>query len=159
VRLEGEHTFDAPRDVVWKVISDPAQMAELMPGVQSFEVADARHFRANVKIPLGLGALAMAIDFEKTEEREPEFSSLKAHGRGVGAMLSMETSFTLEEVARGTRMLWSAEVSIAGPVGAMGQRVLQPIFRQQVEHVLGTLESQVAASAELDGASVPPGQP
>ena len=38
-------------------------------------------------------------------------------------------------------MLWSAEVSIAGPVGAMGQRVLQPIFRQQVDHVLATLET------------------
>jgi uncharacterized protein len=150
MKLAGEHSFDAPRDVVWKVISDPAQMAELMPGVQSFEVADERHFRANVKIPLGLGALAMAIDFEKTEDREPEFSSLKAHGRGVGAMLSMQTSFTLEEAGQGTRMLWTAEVSIAGPVGAMGQRVLQPIFRQQVDHILATLETQVAAAPELD---------
>jgi carbon monoxide dehydrogenase subunit G len=147
LRLEGEHSFDAPREVVWKLISDPAQLATLMPGVQSFEVADERHFSAHVKIPLGLGALALAIDFEKTEEREPEFSSLKAHGRGVGAMLKMQTSFTLETLGSGTRMLWSAEVSIAGPVGAMGQRVLQPIFRQQVDHVLETLEAQVAASS------------
>ena len=29
-------------------------------------------------------------------------------------------------------MRWSADVSIAGPVGAMGQRVLQPIVNQQV---------------------------
>jgi len=151
VRLEGEHSFAAPRELVWKVISDPAQMAELMPGVQSFEVADPQHFRAHVKIPLGLGSLAMAIDFERTEEREPEFSSLKAHGRGVGAMLSMHTSFTLEELGSGTRMLWSAEVSIAGPVGAMGQRVLQPIFRQQVDHVLSTLETQVQAAGAGSG--------
>jgi uncharacterized protein len=146
VKLAGEHTFDAPREVVWGVISDPAQLAELMPGVQSFEVKDDRHFSAEVKVPLGLGALALSIDFTKLEEREPEFSSLSARGRGVGAMLTMETSFTLEEAGAGTRMLWSAEMSIAGPVGAMGQRVLQPIFRQQVDRVLATLEEQVTAA-------------
>ena len=85
-----------------------------------------------MKIPLGLGGLAMTIDFEKTEEREPEFSSLHAKGNGVGAMMNMQTSFTLEELDGGTKMLWAADVTIAGPVGAMGQRVLQPIVKQQV---------------------------
>lgn len=146
MKLSGEHSFTAPREVVWAVISDPAQLAELMPGVQSFEIQDDRRFRAHVKIPLGLGSLELAIDFEKLDERPPEHSSLKAHGRGVGAMVSMETAFTLEEAGEGTLMLWSAEVSIAGPVGAMGQRVLQPIFRQQVGHILGALEKQVDAA-------------
>jgi carbon monoxide dehydrogenase subunit G len=40
-------------------------------------------------------------------------------------------------------MLWAADVSIAGPVGSMGQRVLQPIVRQQVNQVLGALEKRV----------------
>ncbi len=151
MRVEGERTFTAPREVVWKILNDPAQMAELMPGVQSFEVQDDRHWSAKVKIPLGLGGLAMTIDFEKTEEREGEFSSLHAKGNGVGAMLNMQTSFTLETVDTGTRMLWEAEVSIAGPVGAMGQRVLQPIVKQQVNHVLGALDKQVTAASEADG--------
>lgn len=146
MKLSGEHSFPAPREVVWGVISDPAQLAELMPGVQSFEVEDERHFEAKVKIPLGLGSLELAIDFEKLDERPPEHSRLKARGRGVGAMMNMETSFTLDEAGTGTRMLWGAEVSIAGPVGAMGQRVLQPIFRQQVAHVLAALERQVEAA-------------
>ena len=55
-----------------------------------------------MKVPLGLGSLAMTIDFEKTEEREPEFSSLHAKGNGVGAMMNMQTSFTLEPTDDGT---------------------------------------------------------
>ena len=35
-------------------------------------------------------------------------------------------------------------MSIAGPVGSMGQRVLQPIVNQQVGNVLRSLEQQVA---------------
>ena len=42
-------------------------------------------------------------------------------------------------------MLWAADVKIAGPVGSMGQRVLQPIVNQQVQHVLGALDAAGAA--------------
>ena len=40
-------------------------------------------------------------------------------------------------------MAWEADVKIAGPVGSMGQRVLQPIINQQVGNVLSALEAQV----------------
>ena len=155
MKVEGEREFAAPRAIVWECLNDPAKMAELMPGVQSFDVKNERNWVANVKIPLGLGSVAMTIDFEKTEERPPEYSSLHAKGNGVGAMLNMQTSFTLQELAAGTRMLWAAEVTIAGPVGAMGQRVLQPIVKQQVNHVLKALDKQVNAAAEADGAAAP----
>jgi len=155
MKVEGEREFAASREIVWECLNDPAKMAELMPGVQSFDVKNERNWVANVKIPLGLGSVAMTIDFEKTEERPPEYSSLHAKGNGVGAMLNMQTSFTLQELAAGTRMLWAAEVTIAGPVGAMGQRVLQPIVKQQVNHVLKALDKQVNAAAEADGAAAP----
>ena len=80
---------------------------------------------------------------EKTEERAPEFARLAIKGNGVGAILSMNTAFTLSEDGGGTKMDWEAEVRIAGPVGSMGQRVLQPIVNQQVQHVLAALEEQV----------------
>jgi carbon monoxide dehydrogenase subunit G len=156
MKVEGERLLDAPREIVWGVVNSPAEMAELMPGVQSFEVKDDTHWSAKVKIPLGLGSLAMAIDFEKTEERELEFASLHAKGHGVGAMLNMQTSFTLEPADAGTtRMLWAADVSIAGPVGSMGQRVLQPIVKQQVNLVLNALDKRVgvARSAEATSAT------
>ena len=143
MKVEGRTSFDAPRDVVWSVLNDPAQMAQTMPGVESFDIQDERHWRAHVKVPLGLGGLRMSIDFEKTEEREPEFAKLHAKGNGVGAIMNMDTSFNLSEAGGGTNMKWEADVHILGPVASMGQRVLQPIVNQQVSQVLGALEKQV----------------
>jgi carbon monoxide dehydrogenase subunit G len=150
VKVSGERSFAAPREDVWRVLNDPAAMAATMPGVESFDVQDERNWRANVKIPLGLGTLGMTMNMEKTEEREPEFASLAIKGNGVGAIMSMKTAFTLsEEDGGGTKMDWEAEVRIAGPVGSMGQRVLQPIVNQQVQHVLTALDQQVTqAKAE-----------
>jgi len=147
VKVDGVKELSAPRDVVWKVLNDPASMAKLMPGVESFEVADDTHWTANVKVPLGLGGLKMKMNFEKAEEREPEFARLVAKGNGVGAIMNMDTAFTLSENGSGTSMKWEADVKIAGPVGSMGQRVLQPIINQQVENVLTALEKQVSEAA------------
>ena len=144
MKVSGERDFDAPRATVWRVLNDPNEMAKTMPGVESFDIQDDRHWRANVKVPLGLGGLRMSIDFEKTEEREPEFAKLHAKGNGVGAIMNMDTSFNLSDGANGgTNMKWEADVHILGPVASMGQRVLQPIVNQQVGQVLGALDKQV----------------
>ena len=143
MKVSGERSFAAPREAVWTVLNDPVSMAKTMPGVESFDVHDDRRWTANVKIPLGLGGLKMKVDMEKVEERAPEHAALNIKGNGVGAMLSMKTQFDLSEEGAGTLMKWAADVKIAGPVGSMGQRVLQPIVNQQVSHVLSALEREV----------------
>jgi carbon monoxide dehydrogenase subunit G len=157
LKLEGTRSFDAPRETVWQVLNDPGKMAALMPGVESFDVQDDRHWQANVKIPLGLGGLRISFNFEKTDERHPEFARLHCKGNGVGALVSMDTQFHLAEAASGTDMRWEADVRIAGPVGSMGQRVLQPIVNQQVGNVLNALDKQVSAAAR-EGATTGGGE-
>jgi carbon monoxide dehydrogenase subunit G len=75
-----------------------------------------------------------------------DFARLHAKGTGVGALMDMDTEFNLSETDGATAMAWEADVRIAGPVGSMGQRVLQPIVNQQVENVLTALDKQVASS-------------
>ena len=150
--VEGERTFDAPRATVWQVLNDPASMAATMPGVESFDVHDEKRWTANVKIPLGLGGLKMKIDMTRTEERSLEYAAMQIKGQGVGAMMNMVTKFDLSDEGAGTKMKWSADVKIAGPVGSMGQRVLQPIVNQQVQHVLGSLDKQVQDAIAAAGA-------
>jgi uncharacterized protein len=152
MKVSGERTFDAPLALVWSVLNDPARMAKTMPGVESFEIQDDRHWTANVKVPLGLGGLRMTIAMEKVEEREPEYAKLNAKGQGVGAMMNMVTQFNLAaDGEAATKMAWEADVSIAGPVGSMGQRVLQPIVNQQVGNVLSALDAQVHDAAGTGG--------
>ena len=147
MKVEGTTSFAAPRTVVWEVLNDPSKMAQTMPNVESFDIQDERHWKANVAVPLGLGSLKMSIAFDKTEERPPEYARLLAKGTGVGAMLKMETQFELAEAGGGTDMKWEADVQIAGPVGAMGQRVIQPIVNSQVKQVLAALDKQVQQAA------------
>ena len=101
MKVAGVRTFAAPRELVWEVLNDPSRMAKLMPGVESFDVQDERHWSAKVKVPLGLGALPLSFGFEKMDEREPEYAKLSAKGNGVGAIVQMETEFHLSEQGGG----------------------------------------------------------
>jgi uncharacterized protein len=156
MKVSGTKSFDAPRELVWEVLNDPERMAQTMPGVESFEVADDAHWSAKVKVPLGMGGMRLTMNFEKTGQRPIEFAALRAKGQGVGAIVSMETRFNLSEREGGTAMDWEADVRIAGPVGSMGQRVLQPIVNQQVGNVLKALEQQVAEARGGDAAAATP---
>jgi carbon monoxide dehydrogenase subunit G len=57
VIVSGTKELAASRETVWSVINEPEEMAKLMPGVESFEIHDERHWTAKVKVPLGLGGL------------------------------------------------------------------------------------------------------
>jgi carbon monoxide dehydrogenase subunit G len=83
---------------------------------------------------------------------------MRSKGTGVGALMDMTTSFTLSEAGDGASMAWEAEVKIAGPVGAMGQRVLQPIVNQQVQQVLAALEKRVSEAAAAGDTASPASQ-
>ena len=155
MNVSGERTFAASRQAVWDVLNDPASMAKTMPGVESFDVHDDRRWTANVKIPLGLGGLKMKVDMEKTDERENEMAVMQIKGQGVGAMMNMQTKFELSDTQSGTKMHYDAEVKIAGPVGSMGQRVLQPIVNQQVQHVLGALDARLQEAKGAQGSQPP----
>jgi uncharacterized protein len=143
VKVEGTKEFDAPAQLVWDVLNDPEKMAKLLPGVESFEIQDDRHWQASVKVPLGMGGLKLSFSFEKVEERPIEYAKLASKGQGVGAIVAMETEFNLTPNGDRTSMAWTADVRIAGPIGSMGQRVFQPIVNQQVNDVLNALEAQV----------------
>ena len=143
MKVSGERQFQASRETVWEVLNDPAQMAKTMPGRRVVRHPGRQALARAREDPARLGGLRMSIDFEKLEEREPEFAKLHAKGNGVGAVLNMETSFNLTEASDGTNMKWEADVHLLGPVASMGQRVLQPIINQQVSQVLGALDKQV----------------
>jgi carbon monoxide dehydrogenase subunit G len=143
VKVEGTKEFDAPAQLVWDVLNDPEKMARLLPGVESFEIQDERRWKASVNVPLGMGGLKLNFNFEKIEERPIEYAKLSSKGQGVGAIVAMETEFNLAPDGERTRMHWTADVRVAGPIGSMGQRVFQPIVNQQVNNVLDALEAQV----------------
>jgi carbon monoxide dehydrogenase subunit G len=142
VRIEGTRRFRAPRERVFTALTDPHELSELMSGVQRVEVASEDEWIAVVKPPFGRG-LNLKLDMHVTDRREPEHARLVAWGKSFGARISVETEFELSQDGEGTDMTWSAEVRLAGLLGGLGGRTLEPAARHQAERALDRLPSRV----------------
>ena len=142
MRIEGTRRFQAPRERVFKALTDPHELSQLMPGVQRVEVQTEDEWIAVVKPPFGRG-LNLKLDMHVTDRRELEHARLVAWGKSFGTRISIETEFELSEDEDATDMTWSAEVGLAGLLGGLGGKALEPAARQQAERAMDRLQARV----------------
>jgi carbon monoxide dehydrogenase subunit G len=145
VRLHGERRFQATRERVFRALTDPYELSELMPGVQRVDVENEDEWIAVVTPPFGRG-LNLKLDMHITDRRAPEHARLTAWGKSFGARISIETEFELAEDGDGTDMVWSADVGLAGLLGGLGGRALEPVAQQQAERALDRMQAHIEAA-------------
>jgi carbon monoxide dehydrogenase subunit G len=54
MQLTGEHTFDAPRQVVWDFLMDPAVLEACLPGAEGMTEVGPDEYTATMKAGTGL---------------------------------------------------------------------------------------------------------
>jgi carbon monoxide dehydrogenase subunit G len=145
VRIEGTRRFQAPRERVFRALTDPYELSELMPGVERVEVKSDDEWIAVVKPPFGPG-FNLKLDMHVTDRCPPEHARLVAWGKSFGARISIETEFELAEDDEATQIVWSAEVGLAGLLGGLGGKALEPAARQQAERTMDRLQRRVESA-------------
>lgn len=129
--VEGERRFEAPRERVFELLTQPDVIAAAMPAVRSHEVIDADHWRAKVKPPLPL-APTMVVRFEVLDRRAPEHARLHAHGGGA----EVTSTFDLEPDGDATLMRWRTELHLSGLLDRLAGHGLDAIARRQADRTL-----------------------
>src|SRR4029079_12759020 len=138
MRIEGERTFAAPPEAVFEALTDPELLAGMVPGVERVEVESADRWSATVASPLGKGP-SLPLRLELHERRPPDRAALRAKGGRMGAKIAVATGFDLAEAPEGTRMRWSAEITLGGLPRALDGPGFEPVARRQAEKALARL--------------------
>jgi carbon monoxide dehydrogenase subunit G len=144
--VSGSRIVAAPRDALWAVLSDPARLAETLPGVGDVSIEDEHHFSAVAHPVTALGATRLAIDFEIVEQRPSEHVRISGLGSAGENQLQLMVALDLAADGEETAVSWSADVQLRGVWRSLLQRGLGSLFNEQVDAVL-------AAGALLSGAS------
>jgi uncharacterized protein len=146
VRIEGERTFAAPPEAVFEALTDPELLAGMVPGVESVEVESADRWNATVTSPLGKGP-SVPLRFELYERCPPGRAALRANGGRMGAKIDFATEFELGEAAEGTRMRWTAEITLGGLLRPLDGPGFEPVARRQAEKSLDRLAQRVESGS------------
>ena len=112
MHFEGTVAIAAPRDKVWAFVTDPNQVGQCGPGVESIDVVDDTHFKATAKVGIGFISAKFKVDMEFAKLTPPDEALIKAHGQAPGSAVDADAKMRLSDGPNGgTVMDWSTTMA------------------------------------------------
>jgi len=126
VRFVGEDEVKASRESLWKFLNTPEQVSKCIPDVQTLEVIDKNNFNAVIKVGIGFVKTKFNFKFTLANIDAPKHEELKATGSGSGSIIDFSAVMDLVEIDKArTKLKWSADAQLLGPLAAMASRFMQ----------------------------------
>jgi uncharacterized protein len=165
MKIQGEHTLEAPRQTVWDAVMDPAVIRSIMPGCEDLQQVEDHRFEGVLKIKVGPVQGQFKGSVELSELDPPNSYKLQLKGKGAAGFVDGEGTMRLAESGpRTTTLAYDIDAKVGGRIASVGQRLLDSsskvIARQAVEGLAQQVASKVAAEAAPEGeetdAAAPP---
>jgi carbon monoxide dehydrogenase subunit G len=140
MKIEGEYTFDSPRDEVWKVVRDPEALAKCVPGIQSVTKVNDQEFKGEIAVRIGPLSGTFGGRVMVSNEVPPVSCTLTVEGTGKIGFLKGSGEVMLSEQPDGkTLMKYSGEAQIGGKVASVGQRLFDSVSKGMIKQGLDKL--------------------
>jgi carbon monoxide dehydrogenase subunit G len=144
MEFKGEVPIKASREKVWAFLTDPHQVTECAPGLQSVEVIDERHFKCVVRAGVGMIKGNFNFDIEWIEMDEPSHAQMRANGKIPGSAVAMTSTMDLaDDGADGTMMNWSSDVRVSGTIAGVGARLMSGVADRMTKDIFGCIKSKL----------------
>lgn len=153
MKLEGDFTFDAPPERVWKTLLDPQAIAKSMPGCDGMEEVGENQYKAimNVKVGPVQGRFDGTV---RLSDIQPMTSyRLTVQGKGSTGFMKGDGVLSLRpaEEAGKTAVHYSVDAQVGGRIAGIGQRLLETTAKSITRQSLETLNSQMSPDTGESG--------
>lgn len=140
LKLEGEYTFEAPRQLVWEALLDPNTIAQTIPGCDQLLETSQHHYEGPIRVGVGPVQGQFEASFTLSDLNPPESYHLKMAGNGPGGFMEGDGDIHLNESGESTGMRYAVDAQVGGPVASVGQRLLESAARVIVRQGLERLD-------------------
>jgi carbon monoxide dehydrogenase subunit G len=144
MKLEGDYTVPAPREIVWNALLDPEILARSMPGCEGLVPNPDGSFSAELKVGIAMVKGKYHGRIEILERVPPEHFRMKVDGQGSGGFLKGEGTLTFSEAAGETLITYSGDAQVGGLIASVGQRLILGAARQIVDQFFQAFAKQIA---------------
>jgi carbon monoxide dehydrogenase subunit G len=145
VYFEGTVEILAPREKVWKFLTNADFVARCAPGVQEMEIVvpNEKYF-AVAKISFGSIVAVFKTDVMFQEMKEPEFAVVKAHGDAHDSAVDATSQLSLSDGVDGTTELkWTADIVVVGKIAGTASRVMNSVTKKLTNQFFECFKNQI----------------
>ncbi|HVG11182.1 MAG TPA: carbon monoxide dehydrogenase subunit G [Thermoanaerobaculia bacterium] len=155
MKLQGTHTFDAPRERVWRAILDPAILARTLPGCEKLERVGENNYLGVLNVQVGPVKGQFQGTLVLTDVRPLEGYHMKLDGKGPAGFMNGEGDLRLTDAGGSTTLTYDIDSQVGGRVAAVGQRLLESSSKSVARQGLEGLAREISAMGESEAAAAP----
>ena len=146
MKINGTQTFPAPRQKVWDFLIDPQRLARCLPGCEKLEAVGEHEYASQMNVGLAAVKGVYTGKVKLDELQPPSHYKMLIDGKGKQGFIKGNGILDLEEQNGQTRLKYSGDIQVGGPLASVGQRMLQGFAKQQISQFFAAL------SRETEGA-------
>ncbi len=152
MHFEGTVSINAPQEKVYAFLTDPNQVSQCAPGLQSMTIViPDKQFKVVASIGFGSVKATFDVDVEWMELQPPGYAKMKAHGKAPGSAADVVSDMHLSGNPENTvtELKWTADVNIVGSIASLAARLLGGMTKKLSEAFFNCVKSKIETMAEV----------
>ena len=146
--IQGEKILAAPRSQVWRALNEPAVLQRCLAGCDTFEAEGENKFRVAMHASVGPVRARFAGKLQLLDLVPEQSYALAFEGSGGAAGFGKGSArVTLDDVAEGTRLRYTAQAQVGGRLSQVGGRLIDGVTRRMADEFFSRLVTDLASSA------------
>src|SRR3990172_1754286 len=148
MRFNGTVKINAPREKVWRFLTDPEKISDCAPGLQSLEILTPNEkFRAVASIGFGAVKATFVTEVTWMDLQAPNRARMKIHGKAPGSVVDGGSEMVLSDGQKpGETVLdWSADVTVIGTIASLAARLMGPVTQKLTDAFFECVRKKIEA--------------
>jgi carbon monoxide dehydrogenase subunit G len=151
MKIQGSHTFDAPREQVWRALLDPGILARTLPGCEKLERVGENDFQGVLSVQVGPVKGQFQGTLQLSDLRPLEGYHMKLDGKGPAGFMSGEGELRLADAGGSTLLTYDLDAQVGGRLAGVGQRLIESSAKSISRQGLEGLARELAAMPPVQG--------
>ena len=148
MKIQGEHTFDAPRERVWRALLDPEVLTRTLPGCERLERTGENEYRGVLNVQIGPVKGQFQGTLHLADILPLEGYHMKLDGSGPSGFMNGQGELRLADAPAGTTLRYDLDAQIGGRIAGLGQRLVESSAKSITRQGLEGLARELAAMTD-----------
>lgn len=147
MKIEGTHELRAPRDRVFKELTDPAVLQRCIPGCERLEQTAENSYKVTMRAGVGSIKGVFTGNVRLEDVQPPARFRMVIDGKGQPGFLKGDGELDLEERDGATLVSYKGDVQVGGTIAGVGQRMIQGAAKMMASQFFTAVEAEAKAGA------------
>lgn len=156
MKIQGSHTFDFPREQVWRALLDPAILARTLPGCERLEQVGETDYQGALNVQVGPVKGQFQGTLQLSDLRPLEGYHMKLDGKGPAGFMNGEGDLRLADAGGSTVLTYDLDAQVGGRLAGVGQRLIESSAKSISRQGLEGLARELAAMPPVQSENAEP---